>query len=106
MDRAASIASDALAHGLTVKSNFTVTPGSEQIRSTLERDGQLRTLRKIGGVVLANACGPCIGNWDRLDVKTVNQIRSSRLTIGTLLEGMMGMRLLTRSLRRRRSRQR
>ncbi|KAI9932712.1 hypothetical protein ASPWEDRAFT_33634 [Aspergillus wentii DTO 134E9] len=69
MSRAASIARDALDHGVKSKSLFTVTPGSEQIRATIERDGQLQTLEEFGGVILANACGPCIGQWDRKDVK-------------------------------------
>jgi aconitate hydratase len=79
MSRAASIAQDALDHGLKAKSIFTVTPGSEQIRATIERDGQLKTLEEFGGVILANACGPCIGQWDRKDVKkgTPNSIVSS-----------------------------
>lgn len=69
MGRAVSIAKQALQHGLKAKSKFTVTPGSEQIRATIERDGMAQVLRDIGGVVLANACGPCIGQWDRQDVK-------------------------------------
>ena len=69
MSRAASIARDALDHGVKSKSAFTITPGSEQIRATIERDGQLQTLEEYGGVILANACGPCIGQWDRQDVK-------------------------------------
>jgi aconitate hydratase len=69
MSRAASIAEDAMSHGLKAKSVFTVTPGSEQIRATIERDGQLKTFEEFGGMVLANACGPCIGQWDRKDVK-------------------------------------
>ncbi|KAJ4329988.1 Aconitate hydratase mitochondrial [Didymella glomerata] len=79
MTRAASIAEDAMAHGLKAKSLFTVTPGSEQIRATIERDGQLKTFEEFGGMVLANACGPCIGQWDRRDVKkgTANSIVSS-----------------------------
>ncbi|KAF3033813.1 Aconitate hydratase mitochondrial [Didymella heteroderae] len=79
MTRAASIAEDAMAHGLKAKSLFTVTPGSEQIRATIERDGQLKTFEEFGGMVLANACGPCIGQWDRRDVKkgTPNSIVSS-----------------------------
>ncbi|KAL2841799.1 aconitase family-domain-containing protein [Aspergillus pseudodeflectus] len=79
MSRAASIAQDALDHGLKSKSIFTVTPGSEQIRATIERDGQLKTLEEFGGVILANACGPCIGQWDRKDVQkgTPNSIVSS-----------------------------
>ncbi|PHH56188.1 Aconitate hydratase, mitochondrial [Ceratocystis fimbriata CBS 114723] len=79
MDRAASIARDAMSHGLKSKSLFTVTPGSEQVRATIERDGQLQTFEEFGGVVLANACGPCIGQWDRRDVKKgeANSIVSS-----------------------------
>ncbi|XP_052266368.1 probable aconitate hydratase, mitochondrial isoform X1 [Dreissena polymorpha] len=69
MSRSASIAKQALAKGIKAKSAFTITPGSEQIRATIERDGQAAALRDIGGVVLANACGPCIGQWDRKDVK-------------------------------------
>jgi len=65
LDRAASLAQQALNHGLTAKSEFTITPGSEQVRFTVERDGQLDVFEKIGGVVLANACGPCIGQWAR-----------------------------------------
>jgi aconitate hydratase len=69
MSRAASIARDALNHGVKSKSLFYVTPGSEQIRATIARDGQLETFEEFGGMVLANACGPCIGQWDRQDVK-------------------------------------
>jgi aconitate hydratase len=69
MSRAASIAEDAMSHGIKAKALFTVTPGSEQIRATIERDGQLKTFEEFGGMVLANACGPCIGQWDRRDVK-------------------------------------
>ncbi|BAO39607.1 aconitate hydratase [Kluyveromyces marxianus] len=69
MSRAASVVKDAAAHGLKSKSIFTVTPGSEQIRATIKRDGQLDTFTEFGGTVLANACGPCIGQWDRKDIK-------------------------------------
>ena len=65
ISRAASIAKQAAENGLKVKSEFTVTPGSELIRFTVERDGLLDTFEKIGGIVLANACGPCIGQWAR-----------------------------------------
>ncbi|BFZ56463.1 Aconitate hydratase mitochondrial [Savitreella phatthalungensis] len=68
MNRSASIVRDAAEHGLKFKSLYTVTPGSEQIRATIERDGQLETFEKAGGMVLANACGPCIGQWNRTDV--------------------------------------
>ncbi|CAK9834090.1 Aconitate hydratase, mitochondrial [Anthophora retusa] len=69
MGRCANIAKQAIEHGLKAKSAFNVTPGSEQIRATIERDGIAKTLREFGGVVLANACGPCIGQWDRQDIK-------------------------------------
>ncbi len=65
LDRAASLARQAKQKGLKVKSEFTVTPGSEQIRFTVQRDGILDSFEEIGGVVLANACGPCIGQWAR-----------------------------------------
>ncbi|XP_063718898.1 aconitate hydratase, mitochondrial-like [Symsagittifera roscoffensis] len=65
MNRSSSIAKQALDKGVKCKTHFTVTPGSEQIRATIERDGQAKLLAEIGGVVLANACGPCIGQWDR-----------------------------------------
>ena len=65
LSRAASIAKQANDKNITVKSNFTVTPGSEQVRFTVERDGILDDFINIGGTVLANACGPCIGQWDR-----------------------------------------
>ncbi|TPX57236.1 3-isopropylmalate dehydratase [Spizellomyces sp. 'palustris'] len=69
MDRAASLAKQALDAGVKAKSQFIVTPGSEQIRATIARDGQMEIFEKINGTVLANACGPCIGQWDRQDVK-------------------------------------
>lgn len=65
ISRAASLAKQALDKKLKVKSEFTITPGSEQVRYTIERDGFIETFEKIGGVVLANACGPCIGQWAR-----------------------------------------
>lgn len=71
MSRAASIAQDALDHGIKAKAMFTVTPGSEQIRATIERDGQLKTLEDFGGLVLANACGPCIGESDSNSVQVL-----------------------------------
>ena len=65
ISRSASIAAQAKAKGLKVKSEFTVTPGSELIRYTIDKDGYLKTFDQIGGVLLANACGPCIGQWAR-----------------------------------------
>ncbi|KAF0151859.1 MAG: aconitate hydratase [Ignavibacteria bacterium] len=70
IDRAANIVKDALSKGLKAKSEYKITPGSEQVRATIERDGQLQTLTDFGGQVLANACGPCIGMWKRMDIKT------------------------------------
>ncbi|MEW6061978.1 MAG: aconitate hydratase, partial [Bacteroidota bacterium] len=68
IERATSVAKQALSQGLKAKSEFVITPGSEQIRATIERDGQLKVLTDVGGLVLANACGPCIGQWKRHDV--------------------------------------
>src|SRR5690606_33490303 len=65
MARSAAIAKDAMAKGLKAKSEFTITPGSEMVRYTIERDGIMDVFDKMGGVVLANACGPCIGQWAR-----------------------------------------
>jgi len=65
ISRSAFIARNAMAKGLTAKSEFTITPGSEMVRFTIERDGMLATFDKMGGIVLANACGPCIGQWAR-----------------------------------------
>ncbi|KZO91775.1 aconitate hydratase [Calocera viscosa TUFC12733] len=69
MTRSASIVQQAADHGLSTKSKFTITPGSEQVRATIDRDGMIDTFEAAGGLVLANACGPCIGQWDRRDVK-------------------------------------
>lgn len=63
--RAASIAREASAKGLSAKSKLLITPGSEQVRATIERDGLLADFEALGATVLANACGPCIGQWDR-----------------------------------------
>lgn len=65
MSRAADVAEQGKAHGLKSSVPFMVTPGSEQVRATIERDGQMGSLRDIDGSVLANACGPCIGQWRR-----------------------------------------
>ena len=68
MHRAADIAEQAKKHGVKISVPLLVTPGSEQIRATIERDGQMESLKSIGATVLANACGPCIGQWKRQDV--------------------------------------
>lgn len=78
LDRAASVARQAAAKGLKAKASFMVTPGSETVRYTVERDGQIAAFESIGGVVLANACGPCIGQWMRSDVQ--KEERNSILT--------------------------
>ena len=65
MSRAADVADQATAHGVRSAVSLMVTPGSEQVRATIERDGQMSSLKAIDGVVLANACGPCIGQWKR-----------------------------------------
>jgi aconitate hydratase len=76
ISRAASIAQQALNKNLKTKAEFTITPGSEQVRFTIERDGFIDTFENIGAAVFANACGPCIGQWDRFgaDKKEKNTI--------------------------------
>jgi len=76
ISRAASIAKQATEKGLEAKSEFTITPGSEQVRFTIARDGYIDTFEEMGGKVFANACGPCIGQWDRVgaDKKLKNTI--------------------------------
>ena len=73
MSRAASIAEQAKAKGIKAKIPLLVTPGSEQIRGTIERDGQMDSLKDIGATVLANACGPCIGQWNRPELENDQQ---------------------------------
>ena len=65
ISRACSIAEDALAKGLRPKAEFGINPGSEQVRFTIERDGFINTFEKLGATIFTNACGPCIGQWDR-----------------------------------------
>ncbi|MBW1878123.1 MAG: aconitate hydratase, partial [Deltaproteobacteria bacterium] len=69
MERAASVARQAAAANLKAKTGFMVTPGSDRIHETIKRDGQMEVLQSVGGVVLANACGPCIGQWRRDDIE-------------------------------------
>jgi len=69
MSRAASLAEQAISKGVKSKIPLLVTPGSEQIRGTIERDGLMESLKQIGATVLANACGPCIGQWDRPELE-------------------------------------
>ncbi|HEY9685704.1 MAG TPA: aconitate hydratase [Coleofasciculaceae cyanobacterium] len=68
MERAANVARQAKAKGHKAKSYFLITPGSIQVFETIQRDGQMKDFTDIGGIVMANACGPCIGNWDRSDI--------------------------------------
>ena len=70
MSRAADVAEQARARGVKAAVPYLVTPGSEQVRSTIERDGQLKSLQDVGAAVLANACGPCVGQWRRTDIST------------------------------------
>ena len=70
MSRAADLAKQAEAKGIKAKIPLLVTPGSEKIRATIERDGQIDSLKTIGATVLANACGPCIGQWHRPELKS------------------------------------
>jgi len=69
MRRAAHVAAQGIKAGLKAKMPFLITPGSDRIYQTIKRDGMVDTFAKIGGTVLANACGPCIGQWKRSDVK-------------------------------------
>jgi aconitate hydratase len=68
IDRVASLAQFALDNNLTLKAPLMITPGSEQVLNTIKRDGQLALFEKLGATVLANACGPCIGQWKRHDI--------------------------------------
>jgi len=122
MSRAADLAKQASAKGIKAKIPLLVTPGSEQIRATIERDGQMESLRSIGATVLANACGPCIGQWSRPELKkgekntivtsynrnfpgrndgkreTMNFIGSPELIIALALGGNLSFNPLTDSL--------
>ena len=73
MSRAANLAKQAQSKGIKAKIPLLVTPGSEQIRATIERDGHIDLLKSIGATVLANACGPCIGQWSRPELKKGEQ---------------------------------
>jgi len=122
MSRAADLAKQASAKGIKARIPLLVTPGSEQIRATIERDGQMESLRSIGATVLANACGPCIGQWSRPELKkgeqntivtsynrnfpgrndgkreTMNFIASPELVIALALGGNLSFNPLTDSL--------
>jgi len=122
MSRAASLAKQAQSRGTKAKIPLLVTPGSEQIRATIERDGQIDSLKLIGATVLANACGPCIGQWHRPELKrgekntivtsynrnfpgrndgkqeTMNFIASPELVIALALDGSLSFNPLEDSL--------
>ncbi|MER5175627.1 MAG: aconitate hydratase [Candidatus Nitrosocosmicus sp.] len=122
MSRAADIAKQAKERGVKTKTPLQVTPGSEMIRATIERDGQMQLLKDIGANVLANACGPCIGQWSRPELKkgepniivtsynrnfpgrndgrreTMNFIGSPELVIALALAGKLSFNPLTDSL--------
>ena len=97
--RAASVAKQATDNGLSAVSEFTITPGSEQVRYTVERDGYLKIFEDMGGVVLANACGPCIGQWARHtndpDKKNSIVTSSPELTTALVLAGKLSFNPLT-----------
>ena len=123
MSRAADVANQAHAHGIKAASPLMVTPGSEQIRATIERDGQIDSLRAIDATVLANACGPCIGQWRRERVldgvpntivtsynrnfprrndgrsETMNFIGSPEIVVALSLSGRLSFNPLTDTLR-------
>ena len=122
MSRAADVAEQARAHGIKAVTPLMVTPGSEQVRATIERDGQMESLKAIDGVVLANACGPCIGQWKREKVldgvpntivtsynrnfprrndgrsETMNFIASPEMVIAMSLAGRLSFNPLTDTL--------
>ncbi|WP_350287602.1 aconitate hydratase [uncultured Croceitalea sp.] len=77
ISRAASLAKQVSDKKLKMKSEFTITPGSEQVRYTIERDGFIETFNNVGATVFANACGPCIGMWDRYGDKAANGPRNT-----------------------------
>ena len=77
ISRAASLAKQVADKNLKTKSKFTITPGSEQVRYTIDRDGLIDTFDKIGATVFANACGPCIGMWDRYGDKAADGPRNT-----------------------------
>ena len=119
MSRTADVAEQARAHGLKASTSLMVTPGSEQVRATIERDGQMASLKSIDATVLANACGPCIGQWRRAkemagvpntivtsynrnfprrndgQPQTMNFITSPEITIALALAGRLSFNPLT-----------
>jgi aconitate hydratase len=121
MSRSADVAEQAKALGIEIATPLMVTPGSEQVRATIERDGQLESLRSIGATVLANACGPCIGQWRRsrdseesntivtsynrnfpgrndASPQTMNFIASPEMTVALSLAGRLSFNPMTDTL--------
>jgi aconitate hydratase len=121
MSRSADVAEQAKAFGIEIATPLMVTPGSEQVRATIERDGQLESLRSIGATVLANACGPCIGQWRRsrdseesntivtsynrnfpgrndASPQTMNFIASPEMTVALALSGKLSFNPMTDTL--------
>jgi len=121
MSRSADVAEQAKALGINIATPLMVTPGSEQVRATIERDGQLDSLRSIGATVLANACGPCIGQWRRsrdsqesntivtsynrnfpgrndASPQTMNFIASPEITVALALSGKLSFNPMTDTL--------
>ena len=122
ISRVADVAQQAIEHGLKSRATLMVTPGSEQVRSTIERDGQLAILQNVNSVTLANACGPCIGQWRREEVldgvpntivtsynrnfprrndgrsETMNFIASPEIVVALSIAGKLGFNPLTDSL--------
>ena len=84
ISRSASIAKQAVDKGLKTKADFTVTPGSELVRYTIERDGFIETFKDLGAHVFANACGPCIGQWARAGTEKEKKIPLFILLIAIL----------------------
>ena len=82
LTRAASIAKQAVDKNLITKSDFGINPGSEQVRYTAERDGILKIFEDLNATIFTNACGPCIGQWDRSDLKgQENMQKVNKITI-------------------------
>ncbi len=93
ISRAVSLAKQVTEKGLKIKSEYTITPGSEQVRYTIERDGFLETFDKIGATVFANACGPCIGMWDRVGAEKKKEIQLFILSIEILQNVPMAIQI-------------
>ncbi len=87
LDKAASIALEALNSGLKLKTKLYISPGSEKVKATIEKNGQLEIFRKIGAIILANACGPCIGMWKRQNAGKNSVIHSFNRNFAKRVDG-------------------